>query len=60
MSTYERVIGVDVSSKKLDISDSMGKLVAVIDNTAEAIDGKLVKKLADPERTLVVCESSGG
>ena len=60
MSTYERVIGIDVSSKKLDISDSWGKLPAVIDNKAEAIKGKLLKKLTAPEKTLVVCESSGG
>lgn len=60
MSTYKRVIGIDVSSKKLDISDSLGKLVAVIDNTVEAIESKLVKKITDPENTLVVCESSGG
>lgn len=60
MSGYERVIGIDVSSKKLDISDSMGKLAAVIDNTVETVQSKLVKKLTDPEKTLVVCESSGG
>jgi transposase len=60
MSGYERVIGIDVSSKKLDVSDSLGKLAAVIDNTAEAIASKLLKKLSDPEKTLVVCESSGG
>jgi transposase len=57
---YERVIGIDVSSKKLDISDSKGKLPAVIDNTIEAISSKLVKKIGAPESTLVVCESSGG
>lgn len=59
MTSYERVIGVDVSSKKLDISDSLNKLPAVIDNSVEAI-GRLVQKLAEPEKTLVVCESSGG
>jgi transposase len=60
LSVYERVIGIDVSSKKLDISDSMGKLPAVIDNKVEAIKGQLLKKLTAPEKTLVVCESSGG
>jgi transposase len=59
MTSYERVIGVDVSSKKLDISDSLGKLPAAIDNTVDAI-GKLVERLTQPETTLVVCESSGG
>jgi transposase len=60
MSGYERVIGIDVSSEKLDISDSMGKLPAVVDNKVDAIKGKLLKKLTAPEKTLVVCESSGG
>ncbi len=57
---YERVIGIDVSSKKLDVSDSKGKLPAVIDNTIEAISSKLVRKIGTSESTLVVCESSGG
>lgn len=30
MTSYKRVIGIDVSSKKLDVSDSTGKLPAVI------------------------------
>ena len=59
MSSYERVIGIDVASKKLDISDSLGKLPPLIDNSPEAI-AKVIKKLDAPERTLVVCESSGG
>lgn len=59
MSSYERVIGIDVSSKKLDISDSLGKLSSSIDNSVEAID-KMIKKLSEPKKTLVVCESSGG
>lgn len=60
MKKYERVIGVDVSSKKLDLSDSSGELPAVIDNSVEAIKSKLVKNIAATESTLVVCESSGG
>lgn len=60
MTKYERVIGVDVSSKKLDISDSKGELSVVIDNTVEAIKSKLTKKISGAESTLVVCESSGG
>jgi transposase len=60
MTSYKRVIGIDVSSKKLDVSDSTGKLPAVIDNTVDAIRSKLVKKIDDAELTLVVCESSGG
>lgn len=59
MLSYERVIGVDVSSEKLDISDSIRKLPSQIDNRVEAI-AKLVNKISEPEKTLVVCESSGG
>lgn len=60
MKKYERVIGVDVASKKLDLSDSKGKLPLVVDNSVEAIRNKLVKGIESPESTLVVCESSGG
>ena len=59
MSSYERVIGIDVSSKKLDISDSLGKLLPLIDNSIEGIT-QMIKKLTAPEQTIVVCESSGG
>ncbi len=59
MSSYERVIGIDVSSKKLDLSDSQEKLSSCIDNSVDAIE-KMIKKLTEPEKTLVVCESSGG
>lgn len=48
---YERVIGIDVASKKLDISDSKGKLPAVIENTMESIESKLVKKIGASEST---------
>ncbi len=59
MSSYVRVIGIDVSSTKLDIADSLGKLSPLIDYSVEAI-AKMLKKLGTPEQTLVVCESSGG
>ena len=59
MSSYERVIGIDVSSIKLDVADSLGKLSPLIENSVEAI-AKMIKKFTAPEQTLVVCESSGG
>ncbi len=59
MSSYDRVIGIDVSSTKLDIADSLGKLSPLIDNSVEAIS-KMLKKMGATEQTLVVCESSGG
>lgn len=57
--SYERVIGIDVSSKKLDIADSLGKLPPVVVYSVESIS-KVIKKLSKPDQTLVVCESSGG
>lgn len=59
MTTYERVIGIDVASEKLDISDSKGKLPSKVSNTAKGIQ-QLIKRIEEPEKTLVVCESSGG
>ena len=59
MHSFKCVIGVDVASKKLDLSDPQGKLPSQIANSVKAIQG-LVKKLKQPQETLVVCESSGG
>ncbi len=43
MSSYDRVIGIDVSSTKLDIADSLGKLSPLIEQFVEAIS-KMLKK----------------
>lgn len=59
MSSFKRVVGIDVSSDKLDVADSHGKLSSVIDYSVEAV-AKMIKKIAAPELTLVVCESTGG
>ncbi len=42
MLSYERVIGIDVSSTNLDVCDSDGKLSPVVDYSVEAIT-KLIK-----------------
>jgi transposase len=55
---YQRVIGVDVSSEKLDVCDSEGKLSSTIENTCEAVY-KLAKAIKNREQTLVVCEATG-
>jgi len=55
---FVRVIGVDVSSKKLDLFDSGGKLSGTIDNTCEAVNG-LAKAIKNPKETLVICEATG-
>ena len=56
---YQRTIGVDVASKKLDINDSWNKLPAQIDNDLVSIVTNLARKIAKPEDTLVICESTG-
>ncbi len=57
--TYQRTIGVDVSSKKLDLNDSWGKLPAQIANDLAEIFKLLVLEIKAPEETLVICESTG-
>lgn len=59
-SNYQRVIGVDVSAEKLDISDSANKLPASISNSIDAVQSQLVSKLKLGSATLVVCEATGG
>lgn len=59
MKKYQRIIGIDVASEKLDVSDSKGKLPVLVDNTTKGIQ-KLIKRIEEPEETLVVCERSGG
>lgn len=55
---WVRVIGVDVSSQKLDLFDSDGKLTGTIDNACEAVN-QLAKAIKNPKETLVICEATG-
>lgn len=55
---FVRVIGVDVSSQKLDLFDFDGKLSGTIDNTCEAVN-RLAKAIKNPKETLVICEATG-
>jgi transposase len=57
--TYQRTIGVDVASKKLDLNDSWGKLPAQIANEPVEIVKHLSRKIKAAEETLVICESTG-
>lgn len=57
---YDRVIGVDVASEKIDLHDSMGKLSGELPNTVAAVDRKLVEKIKCDAKVLVVCEATGG
>jgi transposase len=57
--TYQRTIGVDVASQKLDLNDSWGKLPSQIANEASEIIKHLVGSIKTPEETLVICESTG-
>ncbi len=57
---YARVIGVDVASDELEISDSEKKIVQAMPNTVAAVAKKLVARIKSPSGTLVVCEATGG
>lgn len=59
-TTYECVIGADVSAEKIDVFDSQQRLVGTIPNTFAAIRQQLIEKIASPSQTLIVCEASGG
>ena len=59
-SDYRRYIGVDVSKATLDIDDSCGAIAKRVDNDEKAIAKHLVSQINGPEKTLVVCEGTGG
>jgi len=54
-ANYARVIGIDVSIDFLQISDSMGKLCAAVDNRVSVIKSLVPKLLKNKGKTLVVC-----
>src|SRR5690606_22328059 len=56
---FARVIGVDVSSLRLDINDSAGKIKSSLPNTVDAVSKQLIQKIDDRSATLVVCEATG-
>jgi len=59
-SNYQRIIGVDVASRKLDIFDSSTNRHQMIKNSYESIS-QLVKELVGVgDRVLVVMEATGG
>jgi transposase len=55
-----RVIGIDVSKDKLDVSDADGKIKKEIKNSTTSIVKHLVNKIGCPAETFVVCEATGG
>lgn len=59
-SNYERIIGVDVASRKLDVFDSSTNKHQVIKNSIDSIT-QFSKKIADCQsNVLVVMEATGG
>ena len=56
----QRVIGVDVSKDKLDISDSAGVICKSIPNTAAAVAKSIVKGIKAGESVFIVCKATGG
>ena len=59
-TAYARVIGVDIGSEKLDVNDSAAKISPLVLNTVAAIQSHIVGKIDEKDKTLVVCEGSGG
>ena len=57
---YSRIIGVDVASKKLDISDSAGQLKTSVANDEDTIVKEIASQIKNKSQTLVVCEGTGG
>jgi len=57
-TAYARFIGVDVASKKLDISDSMQRLPTIIENDLDQIK-RIIAMIGDKPNTLVICEATG-
>ena len=56
----KRVIGIDVSKDKLDISDSKRVISKSIPNTPAAITKSIAKRIKSGESVFVVCEATGG
>jgi len=48
-----RVIGIDVSKDKLDISDSEGKIKKEVKNSTASIVKCIVKKIAKPSSSAI-------
>ena len=59
-SCYHRYIGVDVSKAILEIDDSCGIIPKQVDNDEQAIAEHLVRQIAEPQQSLVICEGTGG
>lgn len=60
MKKYERVIGIDISTERLDIADSFAKIETAIEYSLESVKAKIIRKIKDASNTLVVCEATGG
>jgi transposase len=59
-TAFQRVIGVDVASDKIDVCDSDLRIKGAIPNTAAAIRKLVMSKIESPQTTLVICEATGG
>ena len=43
MKSYKRVIGIDISTERLDVADSNAKIVQEVDYTIDDIKSKILK-----------------
>lgn len=58
--SFTHFVGVDVSKAKLDFGFADGRNTLSIDNTRRQIVGELIRRIKNPESTLVVMEATGG
>jgi transposase len=59
-TNYQRVIGVDVASDKIDVCDSLQRIHGTIPNSVAGIRQQLIERIRSPQETLIVCEATGG
>ena len=59
-SPFSQVVGVDVSKDKLDFAFNDDTQTWAIKNTKEEIVRELIKRIKNPESTVVVMEATGG
>lgn len=57
---FKRVMGVDVASETLEVSDSEAKVQGSFPNTVSAIRKQLIAKIRSRQETLIICEATGG
>lgn len=59
-SPFSEFVGVDVSKNKLDFAFANGQQTRSIENVQKPIVAELIRRIKNPQRTIVVMEATGG